>query len=313
MTPLEQPNDLPLAVRKRHDYFPQLLTRLTDGPLWDIHETLDEAIAAYKATEKDLSQGLRFIERLMHFLAKTLMGAEHQERIEDWAFWAKQREEKFLNDLLTPEWKEVVTEADRATLESQLNGLTAAGRRGIQRDKNLASYEIDAANIERRIAQIEKRLAELNAARVLDTPAAAAIAEPSQPGSLAPNKGCPHLGDTLDTAPPAALTVADLCREGFTPADVLALAREVGLADEAGRFCLWSRKPGAKPRKLGAVVGFCKALGGDAKGVTAPPLAGTIPERVRAVGVLLDVEIRTSKTGTGVAEKYRKATERALA
>ena len=133
-------------------------------------------------------------------------------------------------------------------------------------------------------------------------PPAPATTEPTQPGS-----------PTLDTAPPAALTVADLCRDGFTPDDVLALAREVGLADEAGRFCLWSRKPGTKPRKLGAVVGFCKALGGDAKGVTAPPLAGTIPERVRAVGVLLDVEIRTAKTGTGVAEKYRKATERALA
>jgi hypothetical protein len=66
---------------------------------------------------------------------------------------------------------------------------------------------------------------------------AVAIIESPQPGSPAPNKGCPQDGDTLDTAPPAALTVADLCRDGFTPADVLALAREVGLADEAGRFC----------------------------------------------------------------------------
>ena len=98
----------------------------------------------------------------------------------------------------------------------------------------------------------------------LDTATTTAIADPSQPGSLAPDKGCAHLGYTFDTVPPAsvALTVDDLCRNGFTPADVLALAREIGLADEAGRFCLWSRKPGTKPRKLGAVVGFCKALGG---------------------------------------------------
>ena len=66
----------------------------------------------------------------------------------------------------------------------------------------------------------------------LDTPAAPAIAEPSQPGSLIPNKGCPHLGDTLDTAAPVAPTVADLCRQPFTPADLNRLLTSLNVLTE---------------------------------------------------------------------------------
>jgi len=172
MNPLEQHNDLPLAVRKRLDYFPQLLARLVGSPIWDTYEILDEALTHYKAGEDDLYQGQKFIARLKHYLEPTPMDAERREQIESWAFSTQQKEERSIDDIELPEWKAVVTEADRVMLERRLEVFTTTGRRIVQRDKGLDSYETDAANMERQIAQIVKRLAELNAARALDTPPA---------------------------------------------------------------------------------------------------------------------------------------------
>lgn len=125
-------------------------------------------------------------------------------------------------------------------------------------------------------------------------------AELTAPATTVPG-GSVASSDTIRPKQPPvspSSTVADLCRDEFTPKDVLALAREIGLTDEAERYCLGERK-------LSAVVGFCVAL--------EPKLTGTIPERVNAVGALLGVEIRTRKTGTGPADKYRRLTEKALA
>ena len=226
MNPLEQHNDLPLAVRKRLDYFPQLLARLVGSPIWDTYEILDEALTRYKAGEDDLSQGQKFIARLKHYLEPTPMDAERRERIESWAFSAQQKEDRSINDIELPEWKAVVTEADRATLEHRLEFFTTTGRRIVQRDRGLDSYETGATNMERQIAQIEKRLAELNAARAFDTP---------------PTVGGPAT-EWKDLLKPAA--------KGFTLAkldDLLAKLKE--LNDEA-----------SPKLKGGALVGVIEAL-----------------------------------------------------
>lgn len=120
----------------------------------------------------------------------------------------------------------------------------------------------------------------------LDTPA------PSSPRPELPEK---------PTAPPALLSSADLILgPGFTLDDADQLARTVGLTDDAGNYCLG-------PRKLGAVVGFALALQRDGK------LTGAIPDLTAVLAPRWGVQVATRKTGTGVAEKYFKLTNKALA
>lgn len=154
---------------KRVDYFPSLLTRLADAPIWDTYELLDEALAHYKTGEDDLLQGRKFIARLGYYLADSSIDTERRKRVESWALGAKQIEQRLISERMEPEWKETVSEDDRATLEHRLEVFTTTGRRLAQLEKQLSNNEKDSVNNERTIAQIEKRLAELNAAQPLET------------------------------------------------------------------------------------------------------------------------------------------------
>ncbi len=201
--------DLPAFVRKRVDYFPQLLARLAHAPVWDAHEILDEALALYKAGEEDLMQGLKFIHRLTHYLAATPPAAEMRERIESWAFWTKRKEERLLSDRMEPEGKEVITEADRATLEGRLR--VFKGR------SNSLEYKRD-------IDLIEKRLAELDAPRPPHAPTPPA----SSPAPEAPA-----------SAPFTPLLL------NYTLAELTALLEKLGLFDTATGRPTPAASPGA--------------------------------------------------------------------
>ena len=81
--------------------------------------------------------------------------------------------------------------------------------------------------------------------------------EPPQPGSPAPDKGCPHLGDTLDTAPPAAAAVwaSLLCKNvKYTLENLDGLLVSLMLLTDAA-----SRTP-TPDFKGSAVLGAVKAL-----------------------------------------------------
>jgi len=272
MNPLEQHNDLPLAVRKRLDYFPQLLARLVGSPIWDTYEILDEALTHYKAGEDDLSQGQKFIARLKHYLEPTPMDAERQERIESWAFSTQRKEAQILNDFEMPEWRAVVTEADRATLENRLHIFGTTGRRIDQLDKDLDSDGANAANTERHIAQIEKRLAELNAAP--------ATTEPPQPGSQAldtpaPSPWRPLLTGLLEL--PALFEFFADC-ELLTPAgELTALGRADG--QNKARKAPWAGTLQAliQSRHLdGNPAAICRAMSDPAGGIKVSLNEGTL-------------------------------------
>lgn len=98
-----------------------------------------------------------------------------------------------------------------------------------------------------------------------------------------------------------ALSEADrILGASFTLEDADQLARAVGIIDEAGIYVLG-------PRKLGAVVGFCLAL------QQAKKLVGAIPSLTAVLAPRWSTQVITRKTGTGVAEKYFKLTNKALA
>jgi hypothetical protein len=158
-----QANDLAPAIRKRTVYFRQLLEQLAAAPAGDTHELLSEALDSYKKGESDGLQGLKFIPRLLHYLPTVTMGHEWLTSIENWAFWAKHREEKALAERMEPEGKKVVTEADRVTMENRLK--VFSGRKDAQ------TNEVVAGNI----ALLKRRLAELDAA---PTPKATQLPNP---------------------------------------------------------------------------------------------------------------------------------------
>ena len=86
---------------------------------------------------------------------------------------------------------------------------------------------------------------------------APATTEPSQPGSPTPDKGCPHLGDTLDTAAPVAPTVADLdetlgiLKLGYTKTSLDNLLRSLHLIEDAPSL---DAKMDTKPAQWVAVI-----------------------------------------------------------
>lgn len=97
------------------------------------------------------------------------------------------------------------------------------------------------------------------------------------------------------------LSSADLIlTPGFTLDDADRLASALKLIDAGGNYCLG-------PRKLGAVVGFALAL------QQAGKLTGAIPALTAVLALRWGVQIATRKTGTGIAEKYFKLTNKALA
>ena len=197
-------SDLPAFVRKRVDYFPQLLARLAHAPVWDAHEILDEALALYKAGEDDLMQGLKFIHRLTHYLVATPPAVEMRERIESWAFWTKRQEERLLDELMQPaEGKAIITEADRPALEERL---------GIFKNQDNVEYKRD-------IGLIEKRLEELDAARLPDAP--------TVPATLALD---------IPTPPARAVGWAALLRHPLTLEDFYKVLVEVGLRNADGQL-----------------------------------------------------------------------------
>lgn len=111
----------------------------------------------------------------------------------------------------------------------------------------------------------------------------------------------PTLDTPVPSAPPPLLNSAVLILGGgFTleEADRLALALE--LIDAEGNYCLG-------PRKLGAVVGFALAL------QQAGKLTGTIPALTAVLAPRWGVQVATRKTSTGIAKKYFKLTNTALA
>jgi hypothetical protein len=98
-----------------------------------------------------------------------------------------------------------------------------------------------------------------------------------------------------------ALSEADrILGASFTLEDADQLARAVGIINEAGIYVLG-------PRKLGAVVGFCLAL------QQAKKLVGAIPSLTAVLAPRWSTQVITRKTGTDVAEKYFKLTNKALA
>jgi len=119
------------------------------------------------------------------------------------------------------------------------------------------------------------------------------VAESSTPitqSTLPDEMGNQDQTDSLDT-----ILDADFEKE-----DIIELAREVGLVNQAGHFALGERK-------LSGVVGFCQALQIQGK------VKGSIPTLTSVIGPLLHVTVLTRKTGTKPADKFFKATERKLA
>jgi hypothetical protein len=86
---------------------------------------------------------------------------------------------------------------------------------------------------------------------------------------------------------------------GFTLDEADKLAFHIELIDENRRYCLGERK-------LGAIVGFCKALKEHDK------LIGTIPKLTAIIGPRYGVNIQTRKSNTDIAQEYFRLTTKAL-
>ncbi|WP_426060627.1 hypothetical protein [Hymenobacter sp. B1770] len=162
MAHLNQQHELLASAYKRVDYFPQLLLRLAQAPVWDIFEILTKSLASYKVGE-GIEQGQKFVGRLRHYLAQIQMSDENREQIKTWAFWTYEKERKLVDDTMNPEWKKQVTEADRATLERNLLFYKGTLRRIAAGNKASNTAGLYAATVETEVAHIEKHLAELNA------------------------------------------------------------------------------------------------------------------------------------------------------
>lgn len=118
---------------------------------------------------------------------------------------------------------------------------------------------------------------------------------PAKLEASAPQLKAPVAKSGSLTLSPAELILAP----GFTLDEADRLAYAVGLTDGAGTYCLGARK-------LGAVVGFALAL------QRAGKLTGKIPDLTAVLAPRWGVHVATRKTGTGVAGKYLKLTNKAL-
>lgn len=129
----------------------------------------------------------------------------------------------------------------------------------------------------------------------------ARTAQSSSAGTGLPDEMTP-LSDLPTAATQDGLSASDrILGPAFTLAEADALALQVGLVDEAGRF-----HPALGERKLGAIVGFCLALQRQGK------LVGTIPELTDVIGPRYGVVIHTRKTSTDIAQRFLLLTERAI-
>jgi hypothetical protein len=158
----EVATDLSPTVHKRLDYFPQLLARLCQCPVWDIDEALNEAITSYKLGESDLSQGLKFTSRVKHYCEQISMDNARRERILNWALWAYEKKSRLLQLLEFPESRQLIKEDDRKALTGRLESLRAG--LGIMQRTGKTN---EIPKWEENIVRVESRIAELDIAKQL--------------------------------------------------------------------------------------------------------------------------------------------------
>lgn len=230
---LDRASELSPIVRKRLDYFPQLLIRLSQCPIWDIDEVLNEALKEYKIEEPDLSQGKKFTSRVKHYCKQIIVDDVRSERIMNWAFWAREKENETLRLLEFPELRQTITEFDRIALLARLESVKA-GLGIMQRTGKIAEISKWEANIK----LVEFRLAELDAVKQKPS-------ESVQPSAtLLSNK--------------TALAVIDLCLPPFTSNDLTTLLLYLKALPGAIPH-RWNEPPRGKGK--GAISKIAAALG----------------------------------------------------